>query len=311
MNFLSRRQLLTLLPSCCVPGWSRAAEASIVLVGSERGGAYDEAADALVAELGRAGAAHVEVIRMTAAELVQAGALTPRLFVALGLEACRVVLRRESRIPILCTLLPRMGFERLLVETGRKASGQLSALYLTQPLTRQLDLLRLALPQVRRLGVLWGPESRAQMPELEALARNRGLKVNGAQVEVGEPVFGPLKKILDESDLLLALADPQVYHGGSIQNILLTSFRARVPMLAFSPAYVRAGALLAVYSSPAQIGRQAGALARGVLQGQPLGAPLHAQDFSVSVNEHVARSLGLELDAQALTERLRRLERGS
>lgn len=82
-------------------------------------------------------------------------------------------------------------------------------------------------------------------------------------------------------------------------------------MMAFSPAYVRAGALLAVYSTPTQIGQQAGALARGVLLGQPLGVPQYPLQFEISVNEHVARSLGLKLDADQLAERLRRLERGS
>ena len=109
--------------------------------------------------------------------------------------------------------------------------------------------------------------------------------------------------------MLLALADPQIYNSSSIQNILLASFRAQVPMLAFSPAYVRAGALLAVYSSPAQIGQQAGVIARGALQCRALGLPQYPQDFQVSVNEHVARSLGLSLEPQALTERLRRLEK--
>jgi ABC-type uncharacterized transport system substrate-binding protein len=65
-----------------------------------------------------------------------------------------------------------------------------------------------------------------------------------------------------------------------------------------------------VYSTPAQIGLQAGLMARGVLQGRTLGPPQYPQDFSISVNEHVARSMGLSLDAQTLTERLRRLEKG-
>lgn len=312
MNIATRRRLLALLSCCCVPGWSRAAEAGVVLVGSERGGAYDEAADALVAELGRFGAAGTGVTLMTADDLLRGAApLAPRLIVTFGLEACRALIRRDLRVPTLCTLLPRASFERLLADSGRKPSPQLSALYLNQPLARQLDLLRLALPQARRVGVLWGQESRAQAAELESLARSRGLTVVGADVTAGGSVYGPLKRILDESDLLLALADPQVFHGGSIQNILLTSFRRQVPMLAFSPAYVRAGALLAVYSSPEQIGRQAGVQVRRFLQGQPLGAPHFPQDFSVSVNEHVARSLGLDLDPQVLAERLRRLERGS
>ncbi len=79
--------------------------------------------------------------------------------------------------------------------------------------------------------------------------------------------------------------------------------------MAFSPAYVRAGALLALHVTPTQIGLQAATMTRSVLQGKALSAtPVYSQDFSVAVNEHVARSLGLTLDAVALRERLRSRE---
>lgn len=283
---------------------ARASE--VLVVSSERSPAYQEAADAVVLELARR-----EVLQLSLEELPSYRGPGPRLYVALGTEACNQLARRPLSAPVLCALLPRASFERVLRETGRRAGASFSALYLNQPPGRQLDLIRLALPQARRVGVLWGPDSVASEAALEAAAQARGLRVVGVPVRPDEPVFAGLKKILDESDVLLALADPQIYNSNSIQNILLTSFRAQIPMLAFSPAYVRAGALMAVHSTPRQIGQQAGVLARGVLQGQPLGQPQFPLQFDVSVNEHVARSLGLRLDAAQLTERLRRLERGS
>ena len=49
---------------------------------------------------------------------------------------------------------------------------------------------------------------------------------------------------------------------------------------------------------------------QGVLHEQALPAgPVESRDFEVGVNEHVARSLGLILDASALRLDLRRLER--
>jgi len=307
---LSLRRLLLLFLLACAGGATRAAEPALVIVSSEGSAAYQEAADAAVRELARPGATGPVVLQLTAAELAGQRGLAPRLFMALGSEACAALARSELRGPVLCTLLPRSSFERALRDGGRRASGQFSALYLNQPLTRQLDLVRLALPQVRSVGVLYGSESQQQAASLESAAQARGLKLVGAAVQPEEPVFNGLKKVLPDANLLLALADPQIYNSSSLQNILLTSYRAQVPMLAFSPAYVRAGALLAVHSTPAQIGQQAGAMARAVLQGQPLGTPQYPQHFSVSVNAHVARSLGLQLDAPALVERLHRLERG-
>jgi ABC-type uncharacterized transport system substrate-binding protein len=310
MMLVLRPWLLSLYLTFFTATTACAAEWAVVVVSSERSAAYQEAEEALVGELERAGVSRKEVLQLTVAELGAAGPLAPRLFVTLGAEASGVLVKAETRVPILSALLPRPSFERVLAASGRRPSAQLTALYLNQPLARQLDLVRLALPQARRVGVLWSEESQSQQAPLEAVAQARGLKLVSAHIKPAEPIFTELKKILDEADLLLAMADPQIYNSGSIQNILLSSFRARVPLLAFSPAYVRAGALLALYSTPAQIGQQAGVMARAALQGRPLGPPQHPQDFSVSVNEHVARSLGLSLDAPALTAQLRRMEKG-
>lgn len=281
----------------------------VVIVSSERSPAYVEAAEALVNELERGGLPRDDMLELTASELAGTGHLTPKLFVALGAEAASALAKTGSRIPVLSTLLPRRSFERVLLENGRKPSPQFSALFLNQPLSRQLDLIRLALPQTRRLGVLWGSESQGQAAALKALAQARGLEVVEATVDGTESIFPSLKRVLEGADLLLAMADPQVFNSSSIQNILLSSFRAKVPLVAFSPAYVRAGALLAVYVTPTQIGRQTASLVQGVLRGNVLPTmPIYSQDFSVAVNDNVARSLGLKLDAQVLRERLRRRE---
>jgi len=309
MNVLLRYLLMLALAG--LAAGAGAAEPAVLVVSSERSAVYQEAADAVAGELARMAEPRREVLQFAQTELAGYHGPAPHLYIALGVEACATLARGPANAPVLCTLLPRASFERVLRETGRRMGATLTALYLNQPLGRQLDLMRLALPQARRVGVLWGPESQSNATMLESAAQARGLQVVSATVRPDEMVFNGLKKILDESDLLLATADPNVYNSNSIQNILLASFRAQVPMLAFSPAYVRAGALMAVYSTPAQIGQQAGMLARGLLQGQPLGVPQYPLQFEVSVNEHVARSLGLKLDAMSLAERLRRLERGS
>lgn len=283
--------------------------ATVVLVTSERSAPMVEAAEALVSELVRAGHSRYEMLQLTVPELATAGTLNPKLFVAIGSQAAQTLARADVRAPVLCILLPRQGFERALQSSGRKPSPLFSAIYLDQPLSRQLALIRLAVPDARRLGVLWGPESTLHAPALRSLAQAHGLTLLEAAVGPDNGFFRGMKTVLEDADLLFALPDPQVFNSSSIQNILLTSFRAKVPLVAFSPAYVKAGALMALHVTPAQVGRQAAVLFRGVLQGKGLPAqPVYSSEFSVAVNEHVARSLGLTLDAQALGERLRSRE---
>jgi putative ABC transport system substrate-binding protein len=292
-------------------GVSAHASTAVVIVSSEASPAYVEAAQAIVNELERGGISRNEMLQLTALEFSKTAPLLPKLFVALGVEAARVLAKSGVQTPIFCTLLPRSSFERVLKESARSPSAQFSALYLDQPLSRQLDLIRLALPAAQHIGVLWGPESKRQEAELKALAPAKGFDLIDATVTANDFLFPGIKKVLVGADVLLALADPQVFNSNSIQNILLSSFRANVPLVAFSPAYVRAGALFSLAATPAQMGQQAGSIALGVLQGKALMAlPVYSRDFSVTVNEHVARSFGLRLDAPALTARLRSLEGG-
>ena len=281
----------------------------VVIVSSERSPAYVEAAEALVSELQRQGVSRFDMRQQTALEFKNSGPGTPRLLVALGAQAAQAVAATKPKYPVLCALIPRSSFEAVLRETGQKSSEQFSALYLDQPLSRHLALIRTALPAAKNLGVLWGPESVAQEPVLKALAATKLLSVVDGRITGENFLFPQLKKVLAEADVLLALADQQVFNAQTIQNILLSSFRARVPLVGFSPAYVRAGALLAVFSTPEQIGRQSAALAKDVLLGKSLPAtPLYPGSFSVMVNDHVARSLGLSLDASILTDRLKSTE---
>jgi ABC-type uncharacterized transport system substrate-binding protein len=115
--------------------------------------------------------------------------------------------------------------------------------------------------------------------------------------------------VLAEADVLLALPDTRVFNAGSLQNILITTYRQRVPLVAFSAAYVKAGATLALYASPAQAASQAAAMVRIFLGGRGLLPPQSALEFSVALNERVARSLGLpDDDPAALADTLRRQE---
>ncbi len=309
MTFFAHRWLWTLCLACLAAGVASAAELSVVIVSPDRSAAYQEAVNAMLQEIESGGVARSEVEQLTVMEWARTTTQRPRLFVTLGVEACAALVKIRTPSAVLCTLLPRQSFEKILRDNARTVSPQISSLYLNQTLSRQLDLVYLALPKARRVGVLFGPESRELEKRLEAAADARGLQLVGTVLELGEPVFNGLKKILNDSDVLLAQADPQVYNAASIQNILLASYRARVPMVAFSPAYVRAGALLALYSTPTQIGQQAGLMARGVLQGRSLGAPEYPQNFTINVNDNVARSMGLNLNAEELTLSLQRLER--
>jgi ABC-type uncharacterized transport system substrate-binding protein len=79
-----------------------------------------------------------------------------------------------------------------------------------------------------------------------------------------------------------------------------------VPVIGFSPAYVKAGALVAVHSTPAQLARQVNEILQRLSVNPTLPAPQHPEYFSIAVNAHVARSLEIPLEnEEAVATKLR------
>lgn len=208
---------------------------------------------------------------------------------------------------LLALLVPRQAFERM-ANPARLRAGALSAVFLDQPPGRQLELIRLALPAVNRVGILVGAESKSQSAALEKAARERDLQLTVSAVGQ-DGLFPALQSLLGNAEVLLALPDPAIFNSQTAANILTAAYRRQVPLFGFSPAYVKAGALLALYSTPAQVGARGGELLGQALSGKSLPSPQWPREFTVSVNRDVARSLGLALDETRLAEQLRERER--
>ena len=283
----------------------------VTVVTSDNGAAFQEASESLIQELARNGLARKDIALLSLAEFqdLQTTATDARLIISLGTEAFRQVSARNTSSAVLAALIPRISFERVQQEANKKPGANLSALYLDQPFGRQLDLLRLVLPATRRVGVLWGPESIGQQALLNAALQARGMESSEGLYSEGRALIDALRAALAGVDAVLAVADSSVYNSSTVTNILLTSYRAKTPVLAFSPSYVKAGALLSVHSTATQAGVQVAAMVGHFLQTGNLPANQYPTDFTITTNEYVARSLGLNLDAKALSDRLHKLDR--
>lgn len=295
--------LLGLLLACAPV---RAAQPSIIVVTSEHSSSYEEVVAALGDNLAEGGFSRASLLVLTPEELTRHAGASPRLWVVLGTAAAQALSGLESKAAQLHLLQTRHTF--LQIGARHRLNSPVSAIFLDQPVIRQLQLIRLAFPERKRVGLLFGPISQIQEPAFRSAAAELGLNLDSSLVDDSESLYPALQKLLERSEVLLAVADPAVYNTTTVQNILLSTFRRRVPLVAFSPAYVKAGALLALYSSPAQIGSQAAKVALAVLKGNPLPAPQYPTNYTVSVNAHVARALGLGIDEADLAGRLRRLE---
>ncbi len=281
---------------------------SVEVLSSDTGGVYAE----LGAALQRLTASLPVTLGWTVGVGQSAPAQMPALVISLGAQALREAQQRAAQwpawaaVPVLAALLPQSAYRPLAAQLPKGSS----AIWLDQPVERYLDLLRQTLPQRRRVGVLLGVATHTLAPALDRAAQQRGLELVKAGVDrPATDLYPALQRVLQTSDVFLALPDPTLYSAEALQNILIASYRQRVPLLSYSAAHVRAGATLALHTPLDQVSLQVVQALRAFLAGRGLPAPEGAQGFAVAVNEQVARSLSLDLrSASELEAAMRRQE---
>ena len=272
--------------------------AQTLLVLSDGAEAYERTAERIRARLSRA--MPDLVVDSVAIEAASSQRIAEAdLVVAIGTQATTDVIDRYQPDRLICALLTHQTYQRL---PPVRPGAERTAVFIDQPARRQIALIRAALPDMGRLAMIYGDGSKTYADALAQAGRDSGLTVNRARVGDETTLYNALLDVLQNDSVLLAVPDSAVYNNFTIQNILLTAYRQRTPVIGFSPAYVRAGAVAAVYSTPEQVGDQVAGVVLSALNGTALPRPAYPRHFSVSTNPHVARSLSLELPAEDALE---------
>ena len=290
--------------------WS---DEAVTVVLSEAGGVYAELANQLGSALGQATGTKT-ALRVVPLDSLKGepAARSGQVLVAVGTLAMTAMARKPPSVPVLNVLVPRASFRSVARSSARTQDSRLfSAVFFDQPWTRQLSLIRKAIPG-RRVGILLSKDSAVLSGSLLAAARDVHMVANIEMVADEEDLVPALKRLLPNSDALLAVPDAAIYNRGNIATILLTSYRAKVPLFGFSQSYVKAGALAAVYSQPWQIAQQVADIIQGLPTNGSLPAPQSPRYFSVDINPQVRLSLELNMaDEAQLLLKLKQLPEGA
>ena len=287
------------------------AQSRVTVLISTPSPATAEFTDRFRGELGQYGGLSVNVITEEMLASNRDSLPDDSLIVAVGVQALTLASKLDLKRSVLGVLVPQPSFDKIMVDSRRNPRN-FSAVFLDQPYPRQIGLFRAILPNAASLGVLFDPTSVQSSYLLQQAAQSSSLGLVQENVYTKEELVTKLGRTLENSSALLAVPDPLVYNRETAQTILLTSYRYQKPVIGFSQAYVRAGALAAVYSTPQQIARQTAELIKHYLNKPQAGLPPPQvpKYFSVDVNRQVARSLGIEIgDENALSETLLRIER--
>lgn len=220
-----------------------------------------------------------------------------QLTLALGNKVMFKLSQHQFSGDVLFSLIPSTTYRKIMASSNTCQHNNCSAIYIDQPVQRTLTLTKLALPNAKTIGLLRSQHSGLDQIKISALAAKYNLSIKQQDIpDRNNLVFG-LKKVLHNSDALLSLPDPNIYTRHTVQNILLTAYQYRKPVIGYSHAFVRAGALFAVYSSLPQLAKQTAEEINDFFSRNKLIQPQFPHYFSVSVNQMVANSLDIKIDS--------------
>jgi len=289
-------RLARLLVLGCMLAWAAWATAAInvTLVLSDSGAIYREAVDNLRDELAQENQ-HWQVRVQTLPARI--GSDRENLVIPLGLRALQSVLAEPGNTPVWSLLVPRAEYDQLAARHPAAKRRPLSALYLDQPLPRQIQMLMAALPATKRLGVLVGNSDTSLAKAIREAAGAHELEVSIRRITRADDAVALLADLRGRIDILLLVPDPQVMNRSMLQPLLLETYRLRLPVMTYSTHLIEAGAMLALYTSPSRLGQEAGQRLRHARRngGLQLPPPAYPDSFDVAVNRSVALSLGIRV----------------
>jgi putative tryptophan/tyrosine transport system substrate-binding protein len=220
-----------------------------------------------------------------------------KLIITLGIHAALFSQNNTQEHKIISALIPK---SNLLIKKTIHNSENQHFLYLDQPLFNSLALIKSLSNRFNNIGVLVDSKDMDSIDSLNSASKKLDLNIFIESISSTELVGKALNNLLDKIDIFLATPDTNIHNKSTVSNILLSTYRKGIPMIGFSSAYVKAGALAAVYSSPENIAHQVRDSIIAYFSNQQIPKEQQMSSYySVLFNTDVARSLGFPIKSES------------
>jgi putative tryptophan/tyrosine transport system substrate-binding protein len=226
--------------------------------------------------------------------------LRPDAVLALGLDAV-IRLQQIRDIPVFFTMAANLPEN---VRAGDNVSG---VSMIVEP-ERQIEALKLVLPNIRRAGVIFNAaRSRNFIDRLIQAGRRHHVEIIATPAKSPQDVLHLLSELKGRADVIVMLPDLTLMTQETVNAMLLFSFNHSIPLVSFSEKFAGMGALAAIAIIPRDLGRQTGEMVREYLRDRIAykNRRSYARKNEIFINWTVARKLGINLRDELLKKSIK------
>lgn len=217
----------------------------------------------------------------------------PDLIFAVGFWALQAVVSRPTPAPVVYAMV--LNPPSVIGAETKNITGA----SINVPVEQHIWLFKQLGPQIKRVGVIFNRAKTGYLVRrAQTLARDEGIELITREISSPKDAIGALESFHDGVDALWLVPDETVLSQTVVQQMLLVSYRRKIPLLGVSDRHAQMGALFALsFASGEDIGRQAGELAQAILGGRAVAdvPSTSARKVYLTVNLRAAQKLGLEI----------------
>ena len=284
-----------------VPVLSAAAE--YIVVGEENNGIHSRFLDGFERQVEASGTGvSVRFVSRNNVKKVAGKISDVSLLVTVGALAAREIQNLDINVPTIHSLVSESYLREMPKIFGD--NGKKTSIYIDQPPLRMLTLIKAALPDVKNVTIAVGEGAQRLDGEITAACNTLRLICDSVFIKDSAGIENALEKAARSDRVLLVLPDPHVINSSTVKTLILGAYMRRISLIGYSQALVKAGALMAVHSTPEQLGMDAANMATDALLNRPWRLPesRYPALFSVSVNYQLARALRVDLPSENTLE---------
>lgn len=222
-----------------------------------------------------------------------------KLVVIVGSRSFDQYLKSDVNSPYITSLITQNAFNYISVNNKNK-DGFVGGVSIDQPTRRFLSLAKLVVPDLKNAALVFGPEvTKSKEIVLKGL-KNYKFISNLIEILLNDNPINKLRKAYESNEVLILFPDRKKFNNSISRWILTLSYQYKIPVISYSKKYAKAGALVSLFSTSEQIGRQTAEMMISFLRNQSnkTNKLLEPKYFDIYINRSVESALNLTLPSK-------------
>lgn len=218
------------------------------------------------------------------------------IIVTVGYSAAKKISERKPNATVIYSLIPENNhlYSNLACENNR-----CYYIYINQPVSRYIKLFNILFPQPRTLVLATVKTDTKVSQQLKNATRKLDISYKELYIPANNNIARVFTEKLSHGDVLLALPDAAIYNSNNAKSILLSTYHKDIPIIAYSSAFVKAGAVAGLYSSIDHVANTTAKTVNKIISnGQQKNKEYYPDEFTVDINLAVANSLDIRVESE-------------